>query len=71
MKADNVMSLPAEVQFSVSKATDMILTVGKVYVLKKRFTAVPVQRCRKVCEPCGLLRSGPDPTLLPLTDLHY
>lgn len=32
MKADDVMSLPAEVQFSVSKATDMILTVSKVYV---------------------------------------
>uniref|UniRef100_A0A7N6BMJ2 Uncharacterized protein n=1 Tax=Anabas testudineus TaxID=64144 RepID=A0A7N6BMJ2_ANATE len=33
MKADDVMSLPTEVRFSVSKATGMMLTVGKVYVL--------------------------------------
>ncbi|XP_044030744.1 polyunsaturated fatty acid lipoxygenase ALOX15B-like isoform X3 [Siniperca chuatsi] len=32
MKADDITSLPAEVRFSVSKATDMMLTVGKVLV---------------------------------------
>ncbi|TKS85121.1 Arachidonate 5-lipoxygenase [Collichthys lucidus] len=32
MKANNIMSLPAEARFSVSKATDMILTVSKVMV---------------------------------------
>lgn len=30
MKADSIMSLPAEVRFSASKATDMIVTVSKV-----------------------------------------
>ncbi|KAE8285569.1 Hydroperoxide isomerase ALOXE3 [Larimichthys crocea] len=32
MKANDIMSLPAEARFSVSKATDMILTVSKVLV---------------------------------------